>query len=124
MNYNPATRRYFDNPPGVGELAGEGIIRASAGNREEGAFVQLTFKIGERRIEDARFLAVGCPHLIAMAAWLTERAVQAPVQMDLPDSQQHIRERFDLPVEKVGRLLLLEDAWRAAMRQALASDPR
>jgi hypothetical protein len=31
---------------------------------------------------------------------------------------QSLSERFGVPVEKLGRLLLVEDAWNAAMTQA------
>ena len=30
---------------------------------------------------------------------------------------QHLRERFAVPVEKLGRLLIIEDAWMAAVRR-------
>jgi hypothetical protein len=65
-----------------------------------------------------RFLAFACPHVIAVAAWLAEQAVGQELRGQLPESVQSLRERFGVPVEKLGRLLLVEDAWKAAMTRA------
>jgi hypothetical protein len=43
------------------------------------------------------------------------------VQPALPESVQAVRARFEAPVEKLGRLLIVEDAWTAAMRAAAAA---
>jgi hypothetical protein len=40
------------------------------------------------------------------------------VEPALPESVQSLRARFDAPVEKLGRLLIVEDAWISAMRAA------
>jgi len=62
-----------------------------------------------------RFLAYGCPHVIAVADWISQIAVGRVAEPVLPDSVASLRERFDVPTEKLGRLLILEDAWRAAI---------
>jgi hypothetical protein len=36
----------------------------------------------------------------------------------LPESVQALQARFEVPVEKLGRLLVVEDAWIAALRAA------
>jgi hypothetical protein len=38
----------------------------------------------------------------------------------LPQSAHSLRERLDAPVEKLGRLFVVEDAWIAALRAAAA----
>jgi NifU-like protein involved in Fe-S cluster formation len=77
---------------------------------------------GEARVIVAmRFLAFGCPHVIAVAAWLAEHAVGRRVEPALPESVQALRARFEAPVEKLGRLLIVEDAWVAAMRAAASA---
>jgi hypothetical protein len=37
----------------------------------------------------------------------------------LPESVQALRDRFAVPVEKMGRLLIIEDAWLAAVLPAI-----
>jgi NifU-like protein involved in Fe-S cluster formation len=66
------------------------------------------------QIEAARFLAFACPHTIAVASWVVECSVGRAVSAKLPEPVQAIAHRFDLPVAKLGRLLIVEDAWAAA----------
>jgi hypothetical protein len=143
MNYNELTWRYFSGDERVGSLAGPAVTRGSAGSRAQGTWVQFDLEwlghavegdgaglragdgaggervaVGSarRRVRDARFLAFGCPHTIAVAAWLVEQAVAALQEAGtgLPEALPLIARRFDVPTEKLGRLLLVEDAWLAA----------
>jgi len=127
MNYSELTRRYFENPGHVGLLDEPGGFRGAAGSRAQGTWVQFEVRVGPPggppRVETVRFLAFGCPHVIAVSAWIAEQAPGHRVDARLPESVQSLRERFDAPVEKLGRLLVVEDAWIAAMRAA-ASDSR
>ncbi|MEO7208464.1 MAG: iron-sulfur cluster assembly scaffold protein [Steroidobacteraceae bacterium] len=119
MNYSELTRRYFETAPNAGELAGPGVFRGAAGNREQGAWVQFDLQIKAGAVAAAKFLAFACPHTIAVSAWLVEQAVGREVKPLLPESVQALRERFALPIEKMGRLLIIEDAWLAAVRPAI-----
>jgi nitrogen fixation NifU-like protein len=121
VKYNDLTRRYFEQPPSCGVLSGPGTFRGAAGSRAQGTWVQFDVQApGEARvIEAASFLAFGCPHVIAVAAWLAEQAVGRPAEPALPESVQTLRARFDVPVEKLGRLLIVEDAWICATRAAM-----
>jgi NifU-like protein involved in Fe-S cluster formation len=119
MNYNELTRSYFETAPNAGELSGPGVFRGAAGNREQGAWVQFDLRINDGAVAAAKFLAFACPHTIAVAAWLAEQAVGRPLRPVLPESAQALRERFAVPVEKMGRLLIIEDAWLAAALPAI-----
>jgi hypothetical protein len=129
MTYNDLTWRYFCADAHIGSLTGPGVIRGSAGSRAAGTWVQfdLDWRVedgagsegraggGRPRVRDARFLAFGCPHTIAAAAWLVEHAVaEAYAGVGLPEAVPLIARRFAVPIEKLGRLLLVEDAWLAA----------
>jgi NifU-like protein involved in Fe-S cluster formation len=117
MKYNELTRRYFESAACAGMLAGSGILRGAAGSRAQGTWVQFDVRVNSntrRTIEAVRFLAFACPHVIAVAAWLAEQAVGQELNGQLPQSVQCLSERFGVPVEKLGRLLLVEDAWNAA----------
>jgi NifU-like protein involved in Fe-S cluster formation len=127
VKYSELTRRYFEEAPAAGTLDGPGTFRGSAGRHADGTWVQFDLQLAERAadpaeaprlIAAARFAAFGCPHVIAAAAWLAERAPGSRVTASLPENVQALRARFEAPVDKLGRLLVVEDAWLAAMRAA------
>jgi NifU-like N terminal domain len=119
VKYNDLTRRYFDSPPNVGELSGPGVFRGAAGNREQGVWVQFDLQAEAGTLLTVRFLAYGCPHTIAIASWLASQAAGKTLEPALPESIPDLSARFALPVEKTGRLLIIEDAWRAAAAAAI-----
>jgi NifU-like protein involved in Fe-S cluster formation len=119
MNYNELTRRYFESAENVGKLAGAGVFRGAAGNHAQGTWVQFDLQIKAGAVAAAKFLAFACPHTIAVSAWLAEQAVGRQVRPLLPESVQALRDRFAVPVEKMGRLLIIEDAWLAAVLPAI-----
>jgi NifU-like protein involved in Fe-S cluster formation len=125
MRYSELTRRYFEQALGAGVLTGPDCFRGESGSREQGTWVQFDVQAesGERRatIRAARFLAFACPHVIAVCSWLTEQAPGREAEERLPESIQSLRERFDVPIPKLGRLLVVEDAWIAALRAAQAA---
>jgi hypothetical protein len=119
MNYNDLTRQYFESAANAGELTGPAVFRGAAGDRTHGTWVQFDLQIKAGTVAAARFLAFACPHTIAVAAWLAEHAVGGRLQPVLPEGVQALRDRFAVPVEKTGRLLIIEDAWLAAVRPAI-----
>lgn len=121
MNYSELTLRYFETAAGAGVLTGPGTFRGAAGSRRQGTWVQFDVRVGSGIIRDARFLAFGCPHTIAVSAWVAEHAIgrKAAAALALPESVGDLCERFAVPVEKRGRMLIIEDAWAAAVKSAL-----
>jgi hypothetical protein len=119
MNYSNLTWRHFENPGCSGVLAGAGVRRGAAGSRAQGTWVQFDVRmrsLNERpTIETVRFLAYACPHVIAVADWLAQEAAGRPAEPVLPESVHALRRRFLVPIEKLGRLLVVEDAWIAAL---------
>jgi NifU-like protein involved in Fe-S cluster formation len=120
MNYNEATRHYFETAPGAGVLSGPGTFRGAAGSRAHGTWVQFDVRVTSGVIQAVRFLAFGCPHTIAVAAWVAEQGAGQELRAALPETVQQLSERFSVPVEKLGRLLIIEDAWIAAVKGGLA----
>jgi NifU-like protein involved in Fe-S cluster formation len=116
MTYNELTLRYFETTPAAGVLTGSGILRGAAGDRAHGTWVQFDLQVGGGLIQAARFLAFGCPHTIAVCAWVAERASGCALRPALPESVAQLSERFAVPVEKRGRLLIIEDAWLKSVR--------
>jgi len=114
MNYSELTLRYFETAAGAGVLTGPGTFRGAAGRREQGTWVQFDLEVDSGVIRAVRFLVFGCPHTIAVSAWVAEQEVGRGVAAALPESVADLSERFTVPVHKRGRLLIIEDAWVAA----------
>ena len=126
MNYSALTLRYFEAAVGeetaegeavggVGTLAGPDVFRGAAGDRRQGTWVQFDVHVSAGMIRAVRFLAFACPHTIAVSAWIAERAAGTVARPCLPESVQDLSDRFAVPVAKRGRLLIVEDAWVAAL---------
>jgi NifU-like protein involved in Fe-S cluster formation len=126
MIYSELTWRHFDSAAHAGVLTGPGTRRGSAGDRAQGTWVQFDLRFGlagdPTILSDAKFLAYGCPHVIAVCDWLAQQAADttfsairpAGASM-LPESVGALQRRFDVPIDKMGRLLVIEDAWIAAL---------
>ena len=120
MTYSELTQRYFQSAAlGAGMLVGPDVHRGAAGGRAQGTWVQFDVQSNSGIIQAARFLAFGCPHTIAVSAWVAEHGVGRAAEAALPESVQQLSDRFEVPVEKRGRLLIIEDAWVAAVAGAL-----
>jgi NifU-like protein involved in Fe-S cluster formation len=124
MIYSDLTRRHFAGAVGAGTLSGDGVARAAAGSAAQGTWVQFDLRLsaqpnGTVCVTAARFLAFGCPHTIAVADWLVGHAPGRLAAPALPESVQMLQQRFDVPIEKLGRLLVVEDAWAAAVSRGL-----
>jgi hypothetical protein len=120
VNYSALTLHYFEiavgeAAAGVGILAGPNVFRGAAGDRRQGTWVQFDVHVSAGIIRAARFLAFACPHTIAVSAWIAEHAAGTVARPCLPESVEDLSDRFAVPVAKRGRLLIIEDAWIAAL---------
>ena len=113
--YGREVRRRMASLVGAGTLApGPGVIAGRAGDREQGAEVELQLRIEGGRVAEARFRAFGCPHLIAAASWLTGQLVGAS-RGDLERwDWREAATALEVPPAKFGRLLTVQDAVRDA----------
>ena len=115
--YGGEVRRRMASLAGAGPAspaAGAGIVTGRAGEREQGAEVVLLLRLAAGRVTAARYLAFGCPHLLAAASWLTERLVGC-VRADLERwDWREAAAALEVPPAKFGRLLTLQDAVRDA----------
>ena len=91
-------------------------MRGKAGQIDEGIEVAFEVRLAADRVQAARFQAFGCPHTIAVAAYVAEQAIGHEAS-GLPESVPQLAVRFEVPPEKLGRLLAIEDAWLAALRR-------
>ncbi len=66
--------------------------------------------IRDATIAAAAFRTWGCPHLIAAVDLVCERLTGQPVKTLENYDLAHITQELGVPLEKTGRILLLEDA--------------
>ncbi len=112
--YSSVVEDHFMRPRHAGTLTGhhEITLNGTAGRREHGTEVVFHIGIDDGRIGEITFQAFGCPHTIAACSVLTERLTGLPV-VALDDVQPaELAASLDLPVEKTGRMLIIEDALR------------
>jgi len=118
---SPLARRLFARLPGAGTLPGPGLrsaaasqalVTGEAGSRSDGTWVRFHLSVEQDVVKDARFLAYGCPHTLAVAAWLTGRLPGRGRTALVPDTPGDWMQALSVPIEKLGRLLIVEDALR------------
>jgi cysteine desulfurase len=119
---SPLARRYFlapARPPEFPDGApSAGILHGRAGRESDGTRVFFELRIGGGIVKSARFTVYGCPHTVAVTAWLCETLQGAPLAGAVPGTPGDWAAKFTVPAEKLGRLLVVEDALRAALGPA------
>jgi hypothetical protein len=118
---NPLARRYFlaaPRPPAFpqGEIPAD-VRQGRAGKQAEGTAVCFELRIADGIVKSARFSAYGCPHTVAVAAWLCDGLEGFRLTAETPGTPADWAQAFDVPAEKLGRLLIVEDALRAALNR-------
>jgi cysteine desulfurase len=124
VRYNAEVWRRLHFLPAWGDLPdAASVVRGRAGDREQGVEVAFALRIERNRVADARFRAFGCPHVLAAASWVAEAVRgQDRGQLAAWDWQEAARE-LGVPPAKFGRLLTLQDAIRAAVRNWPGATP-
>jgi cysteine desulfurase len=117
---NPLARRYFraePRPPAFpqGELPPD-VRQGRAGKQADGTEVCFELRIADGIVKSARFTAYGCPHTVAVVAWLCDVLEGVRIDADTFGTPPDWARDFDVPAEKLGRLLIVEDALRAALQ--------
>lgn len=115
--YSDTVRRYFEHPENAGDLdSGPGsTATGAAGEKRKGVRVQFEIRVDGDCIVDARFRAYGCPHTIATASWLA-RNISGKNISSLPNIDPiKVAKELDLPQEKLGCVLVAEDALKACV---------
>jgi len=120
--YGPAVRRLFQELPGAGRLAGSGgdLIEGEARDAHQDVAVRFQLQVRGTTVKDARFQARGCPHTLAACAWLTSQLPGRTREALIPGTPEEWARALEVPVEKLGRLLVVEDALRAAAERWVA----
>ena len=113
--YSPRVRELFAEPRHAGELPDSTVVRVD----DQGMRVELSARRDGDRLSELRFRAWGCPHFIAAAEAFCADYEGRPVS-ELGDfGAVSFLEALAVPIEKTGRILVLEDAVKA-LGQTLA----
>jgi hypothetical protein len=105
--YSRAVDEYFWRPaPAVhgSDIAG------AAGSIESGTQVVVAAEVAGGRLKNVGFRLFACPHIMSCCNWLAEQ-----LEGEAPEALQQVlvqdlRQKFDIPAEKAGKLLILKDA--------------
>ena len=107
--YSARVRARFAAPDHAGvAAAGRSVLV-----EDQDVRVQLSAEVDRDRIRTMRFKAWGCPHTIAAAEAACAALEGEPVGALLEFSARDLMEYLSVPVEKTGRILVLEDAVRS-----------
>jgi NifU-like protein involved in Fe-S cluster formation len=120
MEYSSEVQRRLSSPSRSGlrqEASGE-LISSDAEDRTLNVWVRFQVELVRQVIRSVRFEAYGCPHFVAAADWMSERLDGQPARALSEPAAQAARAALDVPTEKLGKLLVLEDALAACRRAA------
>jgi NifU-like protein involved in Fe-S cluster formation len=116
--YSARVRELFAGPDHAGDLE-KADLRVQI--EEQGVRIGLAADIDGDIISGLRFRAWGCPHLIAAAEAFCREFEGRPVSALQAFSAAEIMQTLPVPREKLGRILVLEDAVRSLGQSARVS---
>ena len=118
--YNSAVRDCFGKPDHAGKAAGDIV----AFFEDQGMRIRLSASVQDSTITELCFLVWGCPHVIAACEIFCRQYEGRPAaELELFETDQ-IMHDLAVPVEKTGRILVLEDtvrSLRAAIQNQLTT---
>ena len=125
--YNPRVLAHFATPAHAGDLERRYPVEleGEAAESASGCRVVLVAGIDSESFREVRFRVFGCPHLVAAAEEWCHQVQGRPVTA--PDARPAVAELMallDVPVEKTGRILVLEDAWQALLKKLAPEPPK
>lgn len=121
--YSALTLEHFHQPRNVSALPpAADVVRVQVGSRDQAAVFLFTARAREGRIAAVGWSAYGCPHALAAASWTSEWLAGREVAEVSEFDWRKVLQSLDIPENKSGKLLLLEDAVKA-LAEALVSRP-
>ncbi len=108
--YSDRVRQLFARPDHAGDLEKP---HARVQIEEQGVRLALAVECNGEDIMRLGFLAWGCPHLLAAAEAFCREFEGRPVRALQTFSAAEIMQTLPVPREKLGRILVLEDAVRS-----------
>lgn len=119
--YSRELRALFADPVHAGRLEDGVAVMLE----DQGVRIQLFARVRGGRIEALRFLGWGCPHFLSVAESLCARYEGRPASDLAAVAAAEFMQSPGVPVEKTGRILVIEDAAHALCDALLANpEPR
>ena len=113
----PTVRELFSRLEHAGALdpADAHVQSGEAGREALGTRVRFELRVAEGRLRAVRYRAYGCPYTLATCEWLA-RSLEGQCS-DTPGVGTPLdwARQLQIPAAKLGRLLVIEDALRAAL---------
>ena len=105
----------FKNPQNMGEVENYNAI-GTVGNETCGDIMQITMRIEDGIIKDAKFKTFGCAAAVVSSSTATGMIIGKTIEEALQlTNKQVIEELGELPPQKIHCSVLAEDAIRAAI---------
>lgn len=119
MEYSPEVERRLRSPARAG-VAREPApaVAGEAEDRSLNVWVRYQVQLRDGAIRSVRFEAYGCPHFVAAADWQAEQLEGRPGSALVEPDTQGAREALGVPTEKLGKLLVIENALSACATAA------
>lgn len=113
--YNAKVMEIFKNPQNMGEVENYNAI-GTVGNETCGDIMQITMRIEDGIIKDAKFKTFGCAAAVVSSSTATGMIIGKTIEEALQlTNKQVIEELGELPPQKIHCSVLAEDAIRAAI---------
>ncbi len=113
--YNEKVMEAFKNPQNVGEIEDYSGL-GKVGNASCGDIIQITLKIENDVIVDAKFKTFGCAAAIATSSTATQMVIGMTVDEALKLTNKAVVEKLEgLPPQKIHCSVLAEEAIKAAI---------
>ncbi len=104
------TRLRTLSPASEPATTGPGEVVGEAGGPSQEVWVRFRLTVWNGSVKSALFKAYGCPHTLSVTAWVAER-LRGRSRADLaPGTPAEWADALAVPVEKLGRLLVVQDA--------------
>jgi len=115
VDYSQCVRARFSWPARAGVLPdGPGEhLWGEAEALERRAWVRFEVRVQDGQIADGRFRAWGCPYVVAACDLALERLQGRPLSAAAGLDARTLATELEAPADKLGRLLVVEDALRA-----------
>ena len=122
--YNAKVMEVFKNPQHMGEVANYNAI-GTVGNEVCGDIMQITMRIEDGIIKDAKFKTFGCAAAVASSSTATGMIIGKTIEEALKlTNKQVVEELQGLPPQKIHCSVLAEDAIRLAIDNYLQNSAK
>jgi len=91
-------------------------VTGEAGASGQDTWIRFHLLVADEVVKAAHFQAYGCPHTLAVAAWMAKELPGRRREGLQPGTPTDWAKIHSVPIEKFGRLLVIEDAVQACLR--------